>query len=108
MATPTSRRCGKSEGDEVRDLAIDTPVRLRDDCLYFINPGSVDASRKRAHKLAELAVFDSREGSVTFERVPYDEAATEAKAWRGGFRIQRWRDRVYDYQRRIIGPRQAA
>jgi predicted phosphodiesterase len=96
------------EGDEVRDLPVDAPVELRDDCLYFINPGSVDASRKRAHKLAELAVFDSREGSVTFERVPYDEAATEAKAWRGGFRIQRWRDRVYDYQRRIIGPRQAA
>ena len=96
------------EGEAVRDLPVEAPVALRPDRVYFINPGSVDASRKRAHKLAELAVFDSSRGTVSFERVPYDEAATEAKAWRGGFRIQRWRDRVYDYQRRIIGPRQAA
>ena len=96
------------EGETVRELPVDDAVELHPGRVYFINPGSVDASRKRAHKLAELAVFDSTHGTVRFERVPYDEATTEAKAARAGYRIPRWRDRVYDYQRRLIGPRQAA
>jgi predicted phosphodiesterase len=79
---------------------------LRRDRVYFINPGSVDASRKRASKLAEFAIFDAGARSVEFGRVAYDEGATEAKAAANGFRIDRWRDRLYDVQRRIIGPRQ--
>jgi predicted phosphodiesterase len=89
----------------VRDLSVVDGVALRRDATYFINPGSVDASRKRTHKLAELAVFDSSQRSVVFHRVAYDEATTEAKAREGGFRIDRWRDRLYDVQRRLIGPR---
>ena len=72
--------------------------------VYFVNPGSVDASRKRASKLAEYAIFDSGAMTVEFGRVPYDEAATETKAAAAGFRIDRWRDRLYDVQRRLIGP----
>lgn len=72
---------------------------------YFLNPGSVDASRKRAHKLAELAIFDSTRLTVHFARVSYDEAATETRAEANGYRIDGWRDRLYDVQRRIIGPR---
>lgn len=72
---------------------------------YFVNPGSVDASRKRATKLAEYAIFDSDSSTVEFGRVAYDEAATENKASAAGFRIDRWRDRLYDVQRRFIGPR---
>ena len=72
---------------------------------YFINPGSVDASRKRDHKLAEFALFDSRARTVRFGRVAYDDAATEAHASAEGYRIDRWRDRLYDVQRRIVGPR---
>jgi predicted phosphodiesterase len=78
---------------------------LRPDREYFINPGSADASRKRAHKLAEYAIFDSDARSVEFGRVPYDEKATEEKAAADGYRIDRWRDRLYDVQRRLIGPR---
>jgi diadenosine tetraphosphatase ApaH/serine/threonine PP2A family protein phosphatase len=78
---------------------------LRPDREYFINPGSVDASRKRDHKLAEYAIFDSDARSVEFGRVPYDEKATEEKAAADGYRIDRWRDRLYDVQRRLIGPR---
>jgi predicted phosphodiesterase len=92
-------------GGAVRDVLIESPVELRADAIYFVNPGSVDASRKRAHKLAELAVFDSARRTLDFHRVPYDEAATEEKAWHAGFRIDRWRDRLYDVQRRLIGPR---
>jgi predicted phosphodiesterase len=93
------------EGGEVRECPVDREVFLSPAATYFINPGSVDASRKRASKLAELAVFDSGRRTVMFHAVPYDEAATEAKAWNAGFRIERWRDRLYDWQRRLIGPR---
>ena len=96
------------EGDTVRVTAIDGPalVQLAPGREYFVNPGSVDASRKRAHKLAEYAVFDTDALTVEFGQTPYDDAATEARAEAGGFRIDRWRDRLYDVQRRIIGPRQ--
>jgi diadenosine tetraphosphatase ApaH/serine/threonine PP2A family protein phosphatase len=80
-------------------------VRLDPAKEYFVNPGSVDASRKRSAKLAEFALFDSASATVEFGRVPYDEAATETKASAAGFRIDRWRDRLYDVQRRFIGPR---
>ena len=43
---------------------------------------------------------------MEFGRVPYDEKATEEKAAADGYRIDRWRDRLYDVQRRLIGPRQ--
>lgn len=101
------------EGSEVdepfaEELAKAGPftARLRRDREYFINPGSVDASRKRARKLAEFAIFDADARSVEFGQVGYDEGATEAKAAANGFRIDRWRDRLYDVQRRLIGPRQ--
>lgn len=77
-------------------------VRLAAGAEYFINPGSVDASRKRDRKLAEFAVFDSAERTVEFHAAAYDEASTEEKARRTGFRIDRWRDRLYDVQRRFV------
>jgi predicted phosphodiesterase len=82
-----------------------TPVSLRTGCEYFINPGSVDASRKRETKLAECAVFDSDKLTVQFHRVAYDEAATEEKAEANGYRMDAWRDRLYDIQRRLAQPR---
>jgi predicted phosphodiesterase len=70
---------------------------------YFVNPGSVDASRKRAAKRAECAVFDSARLALHFMRAPYDDARTEEKAAAGGYRIDAWRDRLYDIQRRLTG-----
>ena len=95
------------DGD-VFETAIDGPavVALSRDREYFINPGSVDASRKRAHKLAEIAIFDSLALTVEFDHDAYDDASTEARAAAEGFRIDPWRDRLYDFQRRLIGPRQ--
>lgn len=72
---------------------------------YFVNPGSVDASRKHGHKLAEYAVFDSDAPRIEMLRTRYDDEATEARAAAAGFRIDRWRDRLYDVRRRLIGPR---
>lgn len=93
------------DGAAVTERAGTGEVALRPGPLYFINPGSVDASRKRARKVAEFAVFDSTMGTVRFHQSPYDEAATETKARAHGFRIDRWRDRLYDVQRRLVGPR---
>ena len=86
-------------------LEADGLVVLREDREYFINPGSVDASRKRSHKFAEFAFFDSDVLTVEFFRTAYDDMSTEMKAAAEGFRIDRWRDRLYDVQRRLIGPR---
>ena len=76
-------------------------VQLAAGAEYFVNPGSVDASRKRERKLAEYAIYDSEAKVVEFFAVAYDEAATEEKARRSGFRLDRWRDRLYDVRRML-------
>lgn len=90
------------QGDSVRDLALAPGVALESDRRYFINPGSVDASRKREHKLAEFAVLDTDAARIEFWRVPYDSAAAEAKAAVFGYRIPLWVDRLYTLQRKIL------
>jgi putative phosphoesterase len=69
------------------------------DGLTFINPGSVDASRKSREKLAECAIFDGE--SIEFLRVPYDAGATECKSAAFGYRIPPWVDRAYSWRRRL-------
>ncbi len=88
------------DGGAVRDL--DLPVRgLAKDRIYFVNAGSVDAQRKREEKLAECAIFDTDAWSIEFLRLPYDAAATEAKAAVGGYRILPIVDRLYTWRRRL-------
>src|SRR5262249_31497478 len=53
------RRLFEVDGETVRELPLEQPIDLHGERLYFANPGSVDGSRKREHKLAECAVFDS-------------------------------------------------
>ena len=86
---------------DVQEVAIDGQVPLRKENTYFVNPGSVDASRKNRHKLAECALFDSAFSTVEFLRVRYDAAATEAKAAAFGYRIDPLTDRLYTLRRRI-------
>ena len=100
------QRIFEVEGDEVRERdAADGVARLRPACEYFVNPGSVDASRKRVHKLAEYAIFDSAALEIELQRVAYDDESTERRAAEAGYLIDPWRDRLYDVQRRILGPR---
>ena len=89
------------EGSEVRELAGDR-VLLNRSLLYFINPGSVDASRKATHKAAECAILDTLDWSVEFLRLRYDSASSEAKAAVFVYRIGRWTDRFYTLRRRIL------
>ena len=93
------------DGKIVREI---TPrngrVVLREDREYFINPGSVDASRKRLHKFAEYAVFDSSARAIEFFHIAYNEALTESKAHAGGYRLHPLADRFYDVKRKLLGP----
>jgi predicted phosphodiesterase len=86
----------------VRELALAPSVPLRSERVYFINPGSVDASRKRGPKLAELAVLDTDAWQVEFWRLPYDCASAEAKAAVFGYRLNPWLDRFYTLRRRLL------
>ena len=99
------QRVVEIDGETVRDATPQESARLRAGALHFVNPGSVDASRKRGQKVAECATFESETLALAFHRVPYDAAATESKAAAQGYRIDRWRDRLYDLQRRVVGPR---
>jgi predicted phosphodiesterase len=89
------------EGEKVTEIPTHGQVLLGTQNTYFINPGSVDASRKSRHKLAECAVFDSGAATVEFLAVPYDCAATEAKAAAFGYRIPPLIERAYLGRRRI-------
>lgn len=93
------------DGEDVGEVPAQGRVALRGDRLYFINPGSVDAARKHGRKLAQYALFDARERTVEFAATEYDDAAAERKADAGGFRLERWRDRLYDVRRRLVGMR---
>ena len=76
-------------------------LQLDPGLVYFINPGMVDASRRSGTKRAACALFDSREWSVEFLQVPYDSAATEAKAAVFGYRLNPLTDRLYSLRRRL-------
>ena len=95
------QRVYEVSGDAVTELPTAGKVALDKDKVYFINPGSVDASRKNRHKLAECAFFDSAFNTVEFFSVRYDAAATEAKAAAFGYRISPLTDRLYTWKRRI-------
>jgi predicted phosphodiesterase len=81
-------------GENVQELAFAERQALDRDAVYFVNPGSVDASRKRGHKLAECAILDTGARTVEFMRLRYDAAVTEAKSAAFGYRIPRWRERL--------------
>lgn len=86
----------------VRDLTLAPGLTLLQDRVYFVNPGSVDASRKRERKLAEFAVLDTDAFRLEFWRVPYDCAAAEAKAAVFGYRIPPLVDLLYTLQRKLF------
>jgi predicted phosphodiesterase len=89
-------------GEVVELRAFHDRIQLKKESLYFVNPGSVDASRKRSGRFAECAVLDTEAWSIEFIRVRYDAASTEIKAGMGGYRIGPWTDRAYTFTRRIV------
>jgi predicted phosphodiesterase len=87
--------------DGVEEIPPARRVALDKEGQYFVNPGSVDASRKREEKLAECAILDTGAWTVEFLRAPYDAAATEAKAAVFGYRIPPWIERIDRLRRKF-------
>jgi diadenosine tetraphosphatase ApaH/serine/threonine PP2A family protein phosphatase len=85
----------------LHELDAAGPLLLRTQNPCFVNPGSVDASRKRGRKLAQCALYDSERRTLEFLRVPYDGAAAEAKAAVFGYRMNALTDRLYALRRRL-------
>jgi predicted phosphodiesterase len=92
----------EADGTDVREIRAEGRVELRADRTYFINPGSVDPSRKRESKLAEYAILDTEASTIEFLSAPYDHAGTEARAASQGYRIGPWIDRIYSLRRRLF------
>lgn len=91
------------DGDSVTEIAAQGTVELRPDRTYFINPGSVDPSRKHGEKRAEFAILDTGRLSIAFHSAPYDFALAEDKARSAGHRIGPLTERLYELRRRISG-----
>jgi predicted phosphodiesterase len=87
------------DGDTVTDLPFNNTISLKPGKTYFINPGSVDASRKSRHKLAECAILDG--DTIEFLRARYDAGVTECKAAAFGYRIPPVVDRAYSLRKRL-------
>ena len=75
------------------------------DTTYFINPGSIDGSRKEAPRFAEFVIFDASAPSVEFHQVAYDFEAVERAATAGGYRMTPADVRRYRIRRRVLNVR---
>lgn len=83
--------CGKAtQRASVGEVLLDGRGRT-----FFVNPGSVDASRKQPPRMAECALFDSRTRTVSFHRVPYDDQLVERRARARGYRMNRLDEWLY-------------
>jgi predicted phosphodiesterase len=102
-----ARRVFEAAGDDISEVKGER-IELRKDRLYFVNPGAVDAQRRREHRLAEFALFDSLDWTVEFLRVRYDAASTEAKAAVFGYRINGLAATLYTLRRSLPFRRGAA
>jgi predicted phosphodiesterase len=108
---PSARLCFFGHSHVQKVYEVDSAVveaslsqrALERDKVYFINAGSVDAQRKQGPKLAECAVLDMDAWTIEFLAVPYEAAATEAKAAVGGYRIPPIVNRLYGWRRRLYG-----
>lgn len=78
-------------------------VRLQGDGYsYFINPGSIDGSRKPAPRFAEFVIFDSTSRTVEFMAIPYDYESVERTATSGGYRMGPTDVRIYRVRRMMM------
>jgi diadenosine tetraphosphatase ApaH/serine/threonine PP2A family protein phosphatase len=97
------------ESDRVEEVSSGERYFLGGDALHFVNPGSVDASRKGGEKHAQCALLDTQAWTLEFLSLQYDAAATEAKSAVFGYRLTPWRERMYTLARRLLtGWRRAA
>lgn len=96
-----ARKAFGVQGEEIRELRGER-IELGKDRLCFVNPGAVDAQRRREHRLAEFALFDTLDWTVEFLRARYDAASTEAKAAVFGYRINGLAEGAYAVRRGFL------
>lgn len=89
------------QGEVTERPARGTATLDRNDSVYFVNPGSVDASRKAEPRVAEYAIFDSTTRTLEFSAVTYDAALVERRAAAHGFRMTPTDERLYRLRRRF-------
>lgn len=66
---------------------------------YFLNPGSVDAARKKGEYHAEVAILDTTRSRLSFHRVPYDAQTSERRAKEQGYRMGPIEERLHKIAR---------
>ena len=99
------QRAFEADSDGARRRRVDQPLWLDPQRLYLINPGSVDAARKRGHDLAQYAIYDPARRLVSFFEVPYRHQAAERKARAAGYRLapqDRWLARAAATARGLV------
>lgn len=95
------QRVFELDGENIREVQGRGQILLRKDRVYFINPGSVDASRKRRPGLAECATFDSDRRVLELHQVPYNHELSEANSKYQGYRMDAFTAALYSFSRRI-------
>lgn len=95
------QRVFELDGENIREAQGRGQILLRKDRVYFINPGSVDASRKRSPGMAECAIFDSDRGILELYQVPYNHDLSESKSKYQGYRMNAVTASLYSLSRRL-------
>lgn len=85
----------------VTERPADGVAALEHGVSYFINPGSVDGSRKPSPRSAEFVILDTTARTVEFLSAPYDYDAVEESATRRHYRMGP-RDVRYYRMRRLV------
>jgi predicted phosphodiesterase len=66
----------------------------RDAGVFFVNPGSVDAARRRK-KQAEFVIFEPETRTLEFHAVAYKHEIAESMARSRGYRMPPWREAAH-------------
>ena len=81
--------------ERICEVSINREIQLAPDRLYFVNPGSVDATRKSGERRAQCAIYDSETRQVEMLEVDYDHIRAESMATKQGYRIGPWMAWIY-------------
>jgi len=75
----------EGEDPDQKQNFYSSPLHLKDDRKYIINPGSVGQPRDRINNNAKYIIWDRKHGSITFKEVEYDVMKTVNKLRRLNF-----------------------
>ncbi|MBI5118522.1 metallophosphoesterase family protein [Candidatus Poribacteria bacterium] len=91
------RKVYEISGGDVRDISLGKELKLCEEKIYFINPGSVDSTRKKGDGNADFLIYDSGSHLVEFISLPYDVEKTVRKSKELGYRMN-----IYDIAKYML------